>query len=202
MRSKFVESIKKYQSDFGLEVPDSKIEILADFYELIQEQNKILHLVAPTSTEEFAIRHILESLTLLKFLPENARFADIGTGAGLPSIPCLIVREDLFGYLIESKPKKADFLEHVLDKYGLQERAEVLNRQFEELDTPAISYVTCRALDKFAKKLPKLLKWSKGSKILFFGGQNLSEELEKTGIKFEQNLTPMSEKRFLFIAQN
>lgn len=202
MREIFIESIKKHEAEFGLTLPDSKIEILADFYELIQEHNEILHLVAPASTEEFVIRHILESLTLLEFLPENAKFADIGTGAGLPSIPCLIVREDLRGILIESKLKKAIFLEKVLAKCGLESRAEILNRQFEELETPDVSYVTIRALDKFTKKLPKILKWSKGQKSLLFGGNNLGEELERSGVEFEQKLIPESEKRFLFVAQN
>lgn len=202
MRESFIESIKKHQAEFGLTLPDPKIEILADFYELIQEYNETLHLVAPVSTEEFVIRHVLESLMLLEFLPENARFADIGTGAGLPSVPCLIVREDLYGFLIESKLKKAKFLEMVLAKCNLEDRAEILDRQFEELETPNVSYVTIRALDKFTKKLPKILKWSKGQKILFFGGNNLAAELERSGVEFEQILMPRSEKRFLFIAQN
>ena len=63
---------------------------LADYYELVQANNPLLHLVAPSSPEEFAVRHVLESLALLKFLPERAKFADVGAGAGLPSIPCLI----------------------------------------------------------------------------------------------------------------
>ena len=202
MRKDFIKSVKKYQTEFRLDVPDSKIEILADYYELIQEHNEILHLVAPSSTEEFVVRHILESLMLLEFLPENARFADIGTGAGLPSIPCLIVREDLFGFLIESKVKKVHFLEKALEKCGLETRAEILNRQFEELETPDISHVMCRALDKFTKKLPKILRWTKGNTILFFGGNSLGEELEKANVEFEKKLIPMSEKRFLFTAEN
>jgi 16S rRNA (guanine527-N7)-methyltransferase len=202
MRENFIESVKKHQSEFGLNLPDSKIETLADFYELIQEYNEILHLVAPSSVEEFVIRHILESLTLLEFLPENARFADIGTGAGLPSVPCLIVREDLRGFLIESKLKKAKFLEKVLVECELENRAEIYEKQFEEVEKPDISYVTCRALDKFTKKLPKILKWSEGCVFVFFGGTNLGEELEKLNINFVQNLLPQSEKRFLFIGEN
>src|SRR5688572_25488451 len=132
MRIDFIEAVKTHQAEFGLELADSKIEALADFYEIILEHTEILHLVAPSSTEEFVIRHILESLALLEFLPENARFADIGAGAGLPSIPCLIVREDLSGVLIESKLKKAKFLEEALAKCGLENRVAIENKQFEE----------------------------------------------------------------------
>jgi 16S rRNA (guanine527-N7)-methyltransferase len=201
MRADFIEATKKHQAEFNLDLPELKIESLADYYEIIQQNNEILHLVAPASAEEFAVRHILESLTLLEFLPKGASFADIGTGAGLPSVPCLIVREDLNGVLIESKLKKANFLSEVLENFGLENRTVLENKQFEEINRPNADFITCRALDKFTKKLPKILKWSNGCKILFFGGNNLGEELEKCGVKFERKLIPQSEQRFLFIAQ-
>lgn len=198
MRSEFIEAIKKNQAIFDVEISDEIIEKLADYYELIQKHNEILHLVAPSSAEEFATRHILESLTLLKYLPKNARFADIGTGAGLPSIPCLIVRRDLHGILIESKPKKVKFLEETADALSLRERAKIVNKQFEETPKANIFFVTCRALDKFTEKLPKILKWSGKADLLFFGGNNLREALEKENLKFTSKLMPLSEQRFLF----
>jgi 16S rRNA (guanine527-N7)-methyltransferase len=179
------------------------ISALADYYELVQAENALLHLVAPCSAEEFAVRHVLESLTLLDFLPEKTRFADVGTGAGLPSIPCLIARGDLRAVLIESKIKKAKFLEKVLSDCSLTKRVKIFNRQFEEVELPIdVSFVTCRALDKFIQKLPRLLKWSKNRSLLFFGGHTLGDELRKHGIKFHENLMPMSEQRFLFICKS
>jgi 16S rRNA (guanine527-N7)-methyltransferase len=201
MKAKFIEALRTFQSNFGLNLEPSQTEKLADYYELIQKNNALLHLVAPCSEEEFAVRHILESLTLLKYLPQRANFADVGTGAGLPSIPCLLVREDLSGILIESKLKKASFLQEILAELGLDRRAEIINRQFEEIQKPAFSFVTCRALDKFTQKLPKLLKWSKPANLLFFGGNSLRSELQKNCVKFQEILMPMSEQRYLFIAK-
>lgn len=202
LRQQFINTVEINQTSFGVSINDEKIVELADYYEFVQKHNAILHLVAPCSAEEFAVRHILESLTLLEFLPENAKFADVGAGAGLPALPCLIVRQDLRGVLIESKPKKADFLKEVLAKFGLGKRTIIQNKQFEELPKPDVEFITCRALDKFTQKLPKLLKWSKKSSLLLFGGNNLGAELEKYGVKFQKKLIPMSEQRFLFIAQN
>lgn len=201
MRNEFVEAIKKHQSQFNLNLTDEKISAHGDYYQIVNKNNEFLHLVAPCSEEEFAVRHILESLTILEFLPENAKFADVGTGAGLPGLPCLIVREDLRGFLIESKLKKADFLRETLKELKLESRAKIINRQFEEIEKPDVSYVLCRALDKFTKKLPKILKWAGNSKLLFFGGNSLREELEKNGVKFEAKLMPLSEQRFLFISK-
>ena len=202
MRTDFINAINTHQSAFGLMLSEGAIQRLADYYELVQEHNPILHLVGPCSPEEFAIRHILESLTLLEHLPKNAKFADVGTGAGLPSIPCLIVREDLRGLLIESKEKKTKFLEIVVESLGLAKRTRVATRQFQEVDPADCQIVTCRALDKFTEKLPRLAKWSGRRKMLLFGGPNLRDALKSENINFNENLMPMSEQRLLFITKN
>src|SRR3954471_19517506 len=101
MGSEFTQAVLDHQSAFSLELTDAQIDRLFEFYEIIQEQNPILHLVGPCSVEEFVVRHILESLTLVKHLPQNAKLADVGAGAGLPSIPCLLVRDDLGARLID-----------------------------------------------------------------------------------------------------
>jgi len=202
MTEKFIETIHNFQPAFGLKLEDDQIKKLADYYELVQKNNPLLHLVAPCSEEEFAVRHILESLTLLEFLPEKAKFADVGTGAGFPSIPCLLAREDLRGVLIESKLKKTAFLQEAVKECGLENRTIIINRQFEEISKPDVSFVTCRALDKFTQKLPKLLKWSKGSNLLFFAGNSLRDELQKNRVKFKEKLMPMSEQRYLFIGKS
>lgn len=201
MERGLIEAIKHHQTTFGLSLPDEKISALNNYFELVQANNEILHLVAPCSAEEFATRHILESLTMLEYLPKNAKFADVGTGAGLPSIPCLLVRKDLKAFLIESKPKKARFLAEAVEKCRLSKQARIINKQFEEVERPNISHVTCRALDKFINKLPSLLKWSKKAKLLFFAGNSLREELIKNHINFSEKLMPLSEQRFLFISQ-
>ena len=199
MRDTFLDAIKTHQSAFGLELSSAVIESLADYYELVQENNPLLHLVAPCSAEEFAVRHILESLTLLEFLPEGSRFADVGTGAGLPAIPCLLARNDLRAVLIESKEKKSRFLEQAVSKLGIKDRAEIINRQFEEIGERDFSRVTCRALDKFSEKLPRLLKWVDNRTFLFFGGSSLRNSLQDQRAIFQSKLMPLSEQRYLFL---
>src|SRR4051794_9008996 len=115
MREEFIQAIRTHQVAFGIDLSDPAIERLAGYFELLMEHNPLLHLVGPCSPEEFAIRHILESLTLLEYLPQGAKFADVGAGAGLPSIPCLLVREDLSAELIETKEKKTKFLDLTVD---------------------------------------------------------------------------------------
>lgn len=199
MREEFIKALQNNQETFGLKLSAEKIENLADYFDFVQKHNAVLHLVAPCSAEEFAVRHILESLTLTEYLPKKAKFVDVGTGAGLPSIPCLIVRDDLLGTLIESKIKKATFLAEVVKTCHLEKRVRIVNRQFEEVERPDVSHVTCRALDKFTEKFPRLLKWSKNASLLLFAGNSLRDELKKNNLQFKEKLMPLSEQRFLFI---
>jgi 16S rRNA (guanine(527)-N(7))-methyltransferase RsmG len=199
MREEFIKAIKTHQAAFDLDLQNNASARLADYYDLVMEYNPLLHLVAPCPAEEFAIRHILESLTLLEHLPTGTKFADVGTGAGLPSIPCLLVRDDLRAVLIESKEKKSKFLDLTVNKLGIGSRAEVVNKQFQEVDPADCESMTCRALDKFTDKLPRLLKWKKQRRLLLFGGPNLREALETQNVIFTEKLMPMSEQRFLFV---
>src|SRR6266513_2670883 len=92
---RFEHSLMSNMESFGLELSQETVTQLGAFYSLLTRWNERLHLVAPCSPEEFATRHVLESLLLLKYLPQNARVADVGSGGGLPMVPCLIARSDL-----------------------------------------------------------------------------------------------------------
>ena len=80
MDNDLIEALKKNQSEFGLNLSEEALSRLSAYYDLIQKHNALLHLVGPSSVEDFAVRHILESLALLEYLPENSKFADVGTG--------------------------------------------------------------------------------------------------------------------------
>lgn len=201
MPDEFQKGIDENQKAFGLDLHPETIDRLEAYYRIVMERNPLLHLVGPCSAAEFATRHVLESLTLLKHLPIAAMFADVGSGGGLPAIPCLIAREDLRGRLIESKEKKAEFLRTTVERLGLAGRAEVIGKQFSETDAGGSEFVTCRALDRFADHLRKLIKWSGLRSILFFGGTPMGRLLHDYGVDATAELMPLSEQRCLFIAE-
>ena len=200
MRTEFINALQIHQSAFALELKDDAIDLLADYYALIQEHNEFLNLVGPSTPEDFATRHILESLTLLKYLTHGSWFADVGTGGGLPSIPCLLVRDDLKAVLIESKEKKSKFLMLAVEKLKLKYRTRISTNQFQEANPGHAEAVTCRALDKFTERLPRLIKWSGKRQMFLFGGPTLGETLQKCGVLFSSELMPMSRQRFLYLS--
>jgi 16S rRNA (guanine527-N7)-methyltransferase len=195
----FEQSLISNMGSFDLDLSAETVTLLGEYYSLLTRWNDRLHLVAPCSPEEFAVRHLLESLLLLKHLPQNARVADIGSGGGLPIIPCLIARPDLEATLIESSQKKVVFLREASKHFDLH--TTIVARPFEDVPAPPVSFVTCRALDQFMRKLPALINWApRGSTLLLFGGETLGDQLRRSNVNFEQLLIPQSEKRYLFLA--
>jgi len=188
--------------DYDVELATEAIQQLIAYYQLINTWNPRLHLVGPCSADEFARRHILESLLLLRHLPQAAKIVDIGSGAGLPIIPCLITRTDLSAVLIESARRKAVFLREALSVTGRTSAAKVIAERFEAVEPPAAQFVTARALDRFAEVLPHLIAWApRPSKLLLFGGSELKGAFKGLGLKYEEMLIPNSERRFLFVIQ-
>src|SRR5215217_3275270 len=195
----FEQSVVSNMGSFNVDLPSETITRLREYYSLLTRWNDRLHLVAPCPPEEFVVRHVLESLLLLPHLPPNATIADIGSGGGLPLIPCLIARPDLNVTLIESSQKKVVFLREASNRLDLH--TTILARAFEDIPAPQVSFVTCRALDQFMRKLPALINWTpRGSTMLLFGGETLAEQLRRASVNFEQLLIPKSEKRYLFLA--
>lgn len=199
--NEFKETLSGHAHRYEIPLSDEDIDRLGDYYELLSRWNPRLHLVAPCSPAELATRHVLESLLLVQHLPARSRIADIGSGGGLPIIPCLILRSDLSATLIEASKKKSVFLREALRATGTADQATVIAERFESLQVPAVEFVTCRALERFKEILPQLIKWvPQGSKLLLFGGESLAKELERQAVEYSRILIAGSKGRFLFIA--
>jgi 16S rRNA (guanine527-N7)-methyltransferase len=198
----FDKALAARAADFGAELDAPARAGLRRYFETVMVWNPRLHLVAPRAPEEFATRHVLESLLALRFLRADASVVDVGSGAGLPIVPCLVARPDLRAVLYESSQKKAIFLREVLREVGRQDAATVVARRFEETEPPAAGALTCRAIERFTEILPGLLAWASDVKtLLLFGGEKLRGQLEAASLPFETVRIPETERSFLFVVR-
>jgi 16S rRNA (guanine527-N7)-methyltransferase len=109
------------------------------FYLLSAELKKWgrkINLTAIRQDEEFAVKHCLDSLTLIRIVGTKGDLLDIGSGAGFPAIPLKLTRHELHVVSVDAVEKKIIFQRHVARLLGLKSfvafhaRAEELITQY------------------------------------------------------------------------
>ncbi|MEL7610726.1 MAG: 16S rRNA (guanine(527)-N(7))-methyltransferase RsmG [Bacillota bacterium] len=111
---------------------DAETRRFARYYELLLERNKVMNLTAITEPAEVAKKHFADSALPLEFslIKEGAKCVDVGTGAGFPGIPLLILRPDIELVLVDALQKRIAFLKETLDALGL--KAQCLHARAED----------------------------------------------------------------------
>lgn len=112
----------------NLSINDSLLPKLIDFVSILDKWNKVYNLTAVRDKNIMLTRHILDSLTLLPFIENTKRIADLGSGGGLPGIPLAICCPDIHFTLIDSNSKKTRFLTHVIHTLQIQNATAVHSR--------------------------------------------------------------------------
>ncbi len=127
-----------------------KKEIFDAFQSLLLEYNEKYNLTSILEDKEIFYKHFLDSVAGERFFNQNASVAEIGSGAGFPSIPLKLVRDDLSFDLFESVGKKCEFLNTVVDKLSLK-NVRVYNLRAEDCAKKSefrekYNHVTARAV--------------------------------------------------------
>ena len=107
----------------------AKFDLLAH---LMIEQNKTMNLTAITDPDGIAVKHFADSISALTAadFESGARVLDVGTGAGFPGLPLLIVRPDLKLTMLDSTAKKLKYVSSAAESLGLS--PEILHARAEE----------------------------------------------------------------------
>ena len=169
-----------------------QITDLERYRAMLEDWNGRMNLVGPSAMAVFWSRHALDSAQLIRLAPEALRWADLGTGAGLPGLVLAILlkgREGAQVHLVESLAKRCRFLSEVVSELGLP--AKVHNARAEDVKIE-VEVVTARAV----AALPRLLGFAepylkRGARGLFLKGQAAEAELAEAraaGWKLEATL--------------
>jgi 16S rRNA (guanine527-N7)-methyltransferase len=162
------------------------------FFLYLRELNqwrKRINLSSRKDDREIVIKDFLDSLTIIRYLPLESSFLDLGSGAGFPGIPLKIYRPDLKLVLLEATRKKVFFLremQRVLGLKGIEVRWSGEDRGVDDL-SGIFDFVSSRAfgfLLKFAEEGISFLK--KGGILLAMKGKKGGEELDKSLASLEK----------------
>jgi len=175
----------------------------------LKKWNKAYNLTGLKNDEDIIIKHFLDSLLYLKFMPDGEiKVADVGSGAGFPGIPIKIIRPEIEMYLIEPSGKKSAFLRHIIRQLELK-KIEVIEKRIEEIkvnqELPlSVDVAVTRALFTimdFLKKATHIVK--RGGIFILNKGPKMKEELKIiSDIKYEVvavNLPLTDIKRYIVI---
>ena len=105
----------------GISLPSDADKLFSEYTDLLLSYNEVMNLTAITDREEIKIKHYLDSLMPLAFslIPDGAKVADVGSGAGFPGVPLKIGKRDIKLTAIDSLLKRLNFLEEVKNKLSL-----------------------------------------------------------------------------------
>ena len=101
------------------------------YHRLLSEWNEKMNLTAITDPVAVAEKHFADSLAALPYLKPGMKVVDVGTGAGFPGVPLLIMEPGLELTLADSLQKRLTFLEALLQELGL--KAELVHGRAEDL---------------------------------------------------------------------
>ncbi len=132
-----MESLIEGATRLGIDLDGEQVERFRSYYDELVSWNENVNLTAVMGREEVQTRHFLDSLTVASALPANVldgddKLLDVGTGAGFPGLPLKIAYPRIDLTLLEATAKKTAFLNHVVDKLGLEVVTVVTGRAEEE----------------------------------------------------------------------
>ena len=182
----FSEYVKAHTTTYGLDLTDTQIDQLQRFYEQVVTTNEHMNLTGITEPKEFALKHVVDSLSCYdpKYFTKGAMVIDLGTGAGFPGVPLGIYDASLQITLFDSLQKRLRFLDGVIEDLGLQGcstlhgRAEDLaHQEYRE----SFDLLTSRAVARLSILLEWGLPYVKvGGYMVALKGSIVQEELEES----------------------
>lgn len=169
----------------GIGLDDEKYERLALYSKMLVERNKSVNLTAITDDEGVTVKHFFDSIYPFTLCPpkQGASLIDVGTGAGFPSCPLKIFRDDIQLTLLDSLNKRINFLTELSDSLKLNARcihgrAEEFGRKEGFRDSFDIA--TARAVGNLSLLCEYCLPFVKvGGAFIALKGSNGEEELNE-----------------------
>ena len=176
----FSEELENAAKQIEIELTKEQIEKYYNYMDLLLEWNGKINLTAIIDPKEIILKHFVDSLTIAKYIKDDEKLIDVGTGAGFPGIPLSIVKENTDIVLLDSLNKRINFLEEIKQNLKLKNittihgRAEEFGKNKNEREKYDIA--TSRAVASLNILLEYLLPLVKvGGRAICMKGSNIEE---------------------------
>ena len=123
----FILELSKININLTLE----QINQLDNYQKILIEYNKHTNLTAIKDEESIYLKHFYDSLTMSKYIKDNQKVLDIGTGAGFPGMVLAITNPHTTFVLLDSNNKKIKFLQFLNEQLRLK-NIELINQRAED----------------------------------------------------------------------
>ena len=161
------------------------IEIADKFFFLTKrllEENEKYNLTAIKEPSKIILNHYVDSITLSNKLPKGASVIDIGCGAGFPTLPLAIVRDDLKILAVDSTAKRINYVKETASMLSLDNVTAIAMRAEdgakEEKFRERFDFATARAVSEMRVLLELCMPYVKiGGYMLAMKGKNAEFEL-------------------------
>jgi 16S rRNA (guanine527-N7)-methyltransferase len=150
-----VASLCQGERTLGISLTPEQRDRLIAYIKLIVKWNRVYNLTAVRDPQRMLDRHILDSLSVLPYLP-GSRIIDVGAGAGLPGIPLAIACPDKTFVLLDSNRKKTRFMQQAKIELALGNIEVVCDRVENYQPAERFDAVISRAFSS----LLNMVSWS------------------------------------------
>ena len=157
-------------------LPGASIEKCSQHVDILLRWNQVHNLTTVIEPEQILTRHLLDSLTIAH-LVKGTRLLDIGSGGGFPGIPLALALQETKWILIDSRGKRARFLQEVIELLAL-DRVTVVHQRVEDY-LPKENFDTL--VTRAVAPLPKLISltehlWEKGVRLIVMKADGATKE--------------------------
>lgn len=184
MNDDFYNKMIELSKKIDISLTKTQIKNYFEYMQLLLEWNEKINLTAITEVDDIILKHFIDSLTVIKYIKENNKIIDVGTGAGFPGIPIGIMNSNIDITLLDSLNKRISFLNEVCNKIELKNIRTIHGRAEDfgkDKDTrEKFDIAISRAVANMTTLVEYLLPFVKvGGYAICMKGPEIEEELSK-----------------------